>query len=305
MKSSPLLPRRIAYFLELYKALNYANASRAIPITTQGLKKAIASLEADLKVPLFELSETGALAPTAYAVELERIAARWAHDAAGIDELFSQMKLRGRKQVVLHAAIGSLHVLGGDFVARFERANPSLSLELVELPDESVDNLLTDGDIDYAIAAEPYCEGFSVARFDPVESCALVNREHPLAFKKELSMEDFDDLDVMLPNPRLKTFDRFEKAFEESGTRPRSVSFCSDMMAPFLFASANKGVGIIVRQVADELGNIDNLVSLPIKGEFGYSFGLAVRKGYAFDSDERALLDFIVANSGYSCSLSR
>ena len=57
------------YFLKAYQERNYTAAAKLVPMSAQGLTKAIHSLEGELGVPLFTAGDGGKVNPTPYAEE--------------------------------------------------------------------------------------------------------------------------------------------------------------------------------------------------------------------------------------------
>lgn len=62
---------QIDYFLKAYRERSYTAAAKLVPMSAQGLTKAIHSLEGELGVPLFENDANGRIKPTPYAEEFK------------------------------------------------------------------------------------------------------------------------------------------------------------------------------------------------------------------------------------------
>ena len=61
---------QLKYFELTYQERNYSAAARMVPVSPQGLTKAIRALEKELGVTLFEPDSNGMPQPTPYAQEL-------------------------------------------------------------------------------------------------------------------------------------------------------------------------------------------------------------------------------------------
>ena len=62
---------QIDYFLKAYRERSYTAAAKLVPMSAQGLTKAIHSLEGELGIPLFENDANGRIKPTPYAEEFK------------------------------------------------------------------------------------------------------------------------------------------------------------------------------------------------------------------------------------------
>lgn len=295
MRGLQLISNKLQYFIELYRQGSYAKASRAISISYQGLKRSIESLESELGTELFTVEDGGALAPTEFAKLLYDTLRRWSHDECELASALSALKRGGQRYLPLYAVAGGLYRPRKQPITKFEQAHPHIALEIIECPDETIDEMLEDGFIDYAVVASPFPEGVVVEPLYSSTNCVWVNRKHSLASRSELTMADLADQDIMIPNPRLKTYDDFDQAFSSRKIKPRSVSYCADLLAPFLFALNNSGLGIGVLDVGEQLKGVEEVACIPLVDGHSYMFGLAIRVGYEPDVDEQALFDFIVA----------
>ncbi len=141
----------IRTFLAVVKGGNFSVAARALGTVPSVVAKRIDQLEHRLKVKLFERS-TRRIKPTEIG---ERYYPRFLEIITEIDHAFNDAvktrgQLEGRLRIKCPTTLVTLHY--GEVLARFQRAHPSVHLELV-LMDRSV-NPLEEG-FDVAIGAMP------------------------------------------------------------------------------------------------------------------------------------------------------
>ena len=286
-----LVPRHLQYFEALYQRRSYAEAARAIPITYQGLKRGIEALERNLDAHLFDIGEDGRLKPTEFADVLHATARRWIDDARALERNFEGLRASGRRTITLGVVTGALGRLPR--IEAFERAHDDLALDVVEYADDIIDEMLYDGDLDLAITAGPFDEAFVTIPLVRFTSCIWVRRDHPLAARDQVTLQDLNGEHVMYPGAHYRTNAYLARAFDERGICPRSVTYCADMMSSYMFAAQGKGVGVGIWQVAEDLAMIDEVRAIPLEDGICHAFGLSYRAGHEITLDERAFIEFV------------
>lgn len=149
---------QLSYFTVLYANRSFALAAKRIPITAQGLIRAIRRLETELDVPLFDIDDAGVPHPTPYADILNKYLRRWNRDWLSLQEQFARLKAQAIQEVRLGASMGVLGIFGSGFIEGFERAHPGITLNLKEFDDESLDKGLRNEFYDMAITLHPFDE---------------------------------------------------------------------------------------------------------------------------------------------------
>lgn len=293
--SDYLVSRHLQHFEVLYQRLNYADAARSIPITYQGLKRGIEALERNLDVHLFDIGEDGRLKPTEFADMLHGVGHRWIDDARLLERSFDVLRASGRRMISLGVVVGALGRLPR--IEAFQQAHDDLVLDVVEYADDVIDEMLYDGDLDLAITAEPFDEAFTTIPLVRFTSCVWVACDHPFARREFVTLQDLDGQDVMYPGEHFRTHAYLAQAFAERGIRPRSVTYCADMMSPYMFAAQGRGVGIGIWQVAQGLEMISEVRAVPLEDGIRHAFGVSYRKDREITDDERTFIQFIMPKS--------
>lgn len=301
MKNQSLFARQLEYFECLYREKNYSAAARKIPITYQGLRKAMAKLEGELEVPLFIANdEDQTLDSTPFADALYDEVIKWSQDIKNLEGNFEQMRSGTVTVISLCAAMGALAFLGYDLVSEFEDRFPQYSLRVYEYADDYVDHALVSEEFGIGLTAGPFNEELSTKPLGSQMSAAWVNRDNPLSEKPVLHMRDLDGQTIVLPEPHYKQHVYFAERFREEGIVPKRTFECSDMLWSYSYAIQNRGIGICVAgsmaiPVPKDYGEV---VQLPIVDGFTCEFGISMRRGHVLTEGERGIVDFFVSRCG-------
>ncbi|MEO1246899.1 MAG: LysR family transcriptional regulator [Pseudomonadota bacterium] len=186
-------PQKLQHFLGVYEHGNFGLAAAAGNVTQQAVSKAVAKLEHELGVPLFERTPHGAV-PTIYAHTLARRAKIITSESRLAMAELSAM--RGSTAGFVQVGIGWSFFprIGPDAISHFRRQRPGVGLQVVGGTSAALYPRLARGELDLVVSAPP-----TELRPDPaidtkvlyIEHDAVVLRaEHPLARKATVSLRD-------------------------------------------------------------------------------------------------------------------
>lgn len=184
--------KQITYFEMLYETRNVTRAASALYVSRQALSADIAKLEKKLGMPLFKRTQTG-LVPLAAADALHEYAQ---FQQASWNDFEKSLRSGSQRRVLRigdHISHGSRQVFSILFA--FERENPDIRLEIVDIEDYSETRaMVADRRIDVGMARKvPKSDLLCVRKafFAPID--VIVGKQHPLAnskavdFQKDLS----------------------------------------------------------------------------------------------------------------------
>lgn len=289
-----LFSERLAYFTTVYRIGSYSDAARAIPMSYQGLVKAIRALEADVGASLFTQVEGTHLTPTPYADRLYQLALNWNADVRKLDFEFRHMAGDARRVIHLGAATGAMGYLGLDAARDFEREHPHLALSIEECPDLLVDRGLRDGDYDFAITVAPYDSRFRTHTIARIRGFAVVHKDNPKSRLTTFSPQDFENEVLLSVGPQYKTYEVLKSAFDEAQIALDSWLFSSELFWLYAQATENKGISLIAAHAVALLNTNDQVVAIPC-GDDHWEIGLSRLALHTPDDDEKALLAFLLA----------
>ena len=183
--------KQLSCFLEVYRCRNVQAAADKLYLTHQGLSRTIRALEDELGHPLFKRSNRG-VEPTDFATTLVPHVQRLLDDYAtiqGLDTLTSQRK----SVVTVYALDHLLGYFGADFVTAFHAQHPDITLSVLDTTDEAALESVSAGRSDFALVNGPIDNTrFSAVPLFYSRFCYRMRRDHPLAQKQTLTVQDFD-----------------------------------------------------------------------------------------------------------------
>lgn len=204
--------RQLRYFAAVASSLNFSEAARKLYITQGTLSQQIKQLEGELGAELFErsshsvrLTEAGEeLLPLA-----QQTLAASEQCALKINDL--RQGLSGTLSIgVTHSFAGLLT----STVKVFLKEHPGVKLNIYYKTATELHEMLRAGLVDFIIAFKPAAVYDDVVSEPIIESrlSAVMWREHPLADRPSLTLDDISRYGIVLPGGGLqsrKAFDRF------------------------------------------------------------------------------------------------
>ena len=184
---------QLKYFMAVARCLSFTEAARSLFMTQPALSRQIQAMEAELGTQLFiRDKKTLKLTPGGSALynELPDFLRRY-------DEMMSEVRHANRGfEGVLRIGVLDVYDASELFVpilTRFQQEHPSIRLtmgrySLSELPerlyDDKLDLICTYG---FSLFDKPDLMTVDVQKYD---SCVMLNRNHPLADKPDLTLDD-------------------------------------------------------------------------------------------------------------------
>lgn len=293
MDKNTFFTSSLEYFMYVYRMRSITDAARAIPMSYQGLKKAMRMLEKEAGARLFEPGVDNDLVPTEAARVLYRQALQWFDDINRLDEAIVQVSQKLRMPVHVVASSGISGYFGYDVFEDFEKEFSELSLKIKELPDPLVDDALTSGEYKLALTNMPFNETFETVEIATLKCCAWVNSNHKYADRHILELSDFNGQTVLTLDPSQKIPNQLNELFEERGVTPKNTISCSEIIHVYISALQGKGIGIGVQHIANALSNYKDVVSIKIRCDISWTLGISWSKSHTLTESELAVIEFL------------
>lgn len=280
---------QLDYFLKAYDERSYTAAARLVPMSAQGLTKAIHSLEGELGVPLFRAGAEGRIAPTAYAEEFRAFCLESQDARARLAQAFARIDGAAGESIRLAAAIGSLGLLGIDLISGFRKEYGNVDVTCDDLPDLRVEEALREGADDLGITVLPTGDEFETRPLASCERYVWVSAADPLARKREVGVRDLQGRQVALVGASFKNYGLLLAALEGAGVTPAEITTSSEMIWLHQFAKAGTGVAFTAQSVLPLFKDDPDVVALPFPS-MPYEVGVSWLRAHALTPAEEAFV---------------
>lgn len=291
-KADRLKPLRA--FCQVARLGSVSRAAEALYLSQPAITLQLQALERELGVKLFERVGRR-LALTREGDALYELARPLVE---GIDRLPADFReqIKGLDAGELHVAAGSSTILYllPKIVEAYRRAHPDVRLTLHNVTGAGGLDLLRNDGVDLAVGSmldvPADLDYAPVYRFDPM---LIMPRDHPLATKPDLKLEDLSPYGLILPPQRLTTYRLVDLVFQQN-------------RVPYTVALEVGGWEVIKQYVAMGLGisivtaicltdaDRDRLAARSLAKYFpSRSYGVVVRKGKYLSQQARDFIELI------------
>lgn len=291
-KGDRLKPLRA--FCQTARLGSVSRAAEALYVSQPAITLQLQALERDMGVRLLERSGRR-LTPTREGQILYDLARPLVEGIDGLDGAFRE-QLGGLDAGELHVAAGSSTILYllPRIVAAFRDEHTDVRLTLHNVTGAGGLDLLRSDAVDLTVGSMldvPSDLSYApVYRFDPM---LITPRDHPLAKKAELKLEDLSPYGLILPPKRLTTYRLIDLVFQQN-------------RVPYTVALEVGGWEVIKQYVAMGLGisivtsicltdaDRERLAARSLAKYFpARSYGVVMRKGKYLSPQARAFVDLI------------
>ncbi len=281
-------------FCQTARLGSVSRAAEALYVSQPAITLQLQALERDLGVRLFERSGRR-LTPTREGQLLYELARPLVEGLDGLDGLFRE-KIAGLDGGELHVAAGSSTILYllPKIVEAFRAQHADVRLILHNVTGAGGLDLLRTDAVDLAVGSMldvPGDLGYApVYRFDPM---LIMPREHPLAAKPELKLEDLSPYGLILPPKRLTTYRLVDLVFQQNRV-PYTVALeVGGWEVIKQYVAMGLGISIVTSICLTETDR-ERLVARSLAKYFpARSYGVVMRKGKFLSPQARAFVDLI------------
>ena len=303
LTSSTVLARRLVvemymehleYFILAYEQRHFAAAAKLVPMTPQGMIKAVRSLEQEFGVCLFEAQQGGTLKPTAYADELYATASDVRHQFKKLNAIFKTIKAQQNKLVTVGLATGVIDFLGPGFFAAFEQRHPDVSVSFLEAPDIMCDECLERKLYDFAFTVAPFFPNFNTVELATLQIGVWVNRENPLSASDRVRIAELERNTLCAPGKGYKFYEEIERLVKKEGVRPQGFLHSWQMSRAFESVKENQAIATILEiYLSDPLFSDESVVYLPFE-DFSHTIGISMRPDLRLGAHHQCFYDYVM-----------
>ena len=289
----------LRYFELAYMEGSFSAAARRVPVSPQGLTKAIHTLEKDLGVPLFSIDNaTGSPVPTDYAHELFQYAQVFDSNTHLLRSTFDAIRGSQRSTIRLACSLGVLGAFGPEFLERFCEVHPNVDFDYWEASDALVARSLAKGESDLALLVGQEPAGVRASELYRCRQYFWVGEGSPLAGRDSLSLSDIEGCDVAIPGTGFDCYRRLVDGARQEGVRLGHIYQMSEIFQLYEFAASGRGVGFSVEHLVrlPIFARDGRAVAVPLKDAL-WRFSIACLDTHALDDAEQAFWAYCQASA--------
>ena len=253
--------RQLKYFVKTAQTLNFSEAARALFVTQSTLSQQIKCLEQELGVDLFSRSSHSVVL-TESGEHLLPIAVRTLQDAEQCFIQISDLKqmLSGTLNIGITYTFAPILT---ESVKEFTSQYPGVKLNITCGTMSEVLEMLKDRRVDFVLCFKPNItdeEIDSHILFDNQLS-VIVSRNHPLAARESLSMDDIRNQVFAMPARETQARNAFERVFPGMYEKLNVKVDINEVNVLLSIVSATRMVTFLSEAT---LHNREDLVSIPL-----------------------------------------
>ena len=242
-KVAPVNQDALLYFHRLCQLGSFSATAASIPMTTQGLRKTIHALEAELDTKLYHgtregvvITEGGRLVDAFYE-QVEPIARQLERDLA-------RLRGDGAKTLSVGFSFGMFNLVSNVVLDRLEH-DCGWEIEFTSLPDRNLAQEMELGTFDFALTwGEVGSDALTYEHVADLPVYAVGRRDNPLVSDGSIRIEDFDGRAVVSIGDFYKPHRLFMAACAAAGAEPSRVLEANEMPVTQAYLRQNLGVGL-------------------------------------------------------------
>lgn len=301
---SPRLRLRVTHaqlqaLIAVKEAENFTLAARQLGLAQPTVHRAITQIEEEAGRRLFDRASYG-IVPTRTCQALAQAARLALYEFEQAEADLAEFEGREVGKIVIGAMPLSRSVLLPQALARFRALRPRLSVRVIDGPYELLLSGLRRGEIDLLVGAlrdpAPIGDVVQEVLFDD-RLALLAGRDHPLAGRRDLSLEELAGFPWIVPPKGTPTRQQFDALFANAGVAaPESILESGSILLMREILGMSDHLGCISRQQAKaeiEKGLVTALdfpTHLPAR-----PIGLTLRSNWEPTAAQRLLLDLLRA----------
>lgn len=286
--------KHLSWFIELAKVKHFTKTAQKLFMDQSTLSKGIRALEEDLGVPLidrtanvFRLTSHGEVLFTLGSETLEKV-----EDSLNYLRDSTSIFTGGVVRVGIPPVIGTVYF--ADVISEFEKAYPSIRLDVIEIGANIVKEKVDAGEIDIGIVILPIASGnYDVHVLFESKNVLVVSKEHPFAKRSKVRFQELKNEPMLSLDSSYMLYNSIVSLCNEAGFQPRFKLLSSqwDMIARM--CELNYGVAILPYPILSHFHSKSiKLVEL-CEPDFPWDIAMVVRKDKYVSSAIRVVQDFV------------
>lgn len=285
--------KELEHFIAVVDYGSFSKAAANIYVSQPTLSKSIKKLESKLKVKLFERSTRKLILTDAGNLvykQANKILGAANELTTLLDDLMNTPS--GDIKIGIPPLIGTLFF--PKIAGEFGRFNPEVNLQLFEHGAKKIEYLVEDGQVDVGIVVLPVSNTkFNVLPFIQEQFMLFTNKNHPLANKEIIKLQDLAQEDFILFTREFSLHGLIIQQCEKVAGFYPSISYESsqwDLIAELVIAQL--GVTLLPKSIYTKMDK-STINMIPIQSPPIWRLGIITKKDRYLSFAVRSLLHFL------------
>lgn len=286
--------KHLSWFIELAKNKHFTKTAQKLYMDQSTLSKGIRALEDDLGVSLidrtanvFRLTSHGEVLYKLGGETLEKV-----EDSLNFLRDSTAVFTGGVVRIGIPPVISTAFF--ADVIAEFEKAHPSIRLDVLEIGANIVKEKLDSGEIDIGIVILPIASGnYDVHVLYESDNVLVVSKDHPLAKQDRVAFAELRNEPMLSLDSSYMLYNRIVSLCNTAGFEPRFKLLSSqwDMIARM--CELNYGVAILPRPILSHFHSKKIRLLTLCEPDFPWDIAMIVRRDKYITSAIRIVQEFV------------
>lgn len=277
------------YFLAVCEEGTIARAAEHLFISPQGLGKALRLLEQSLGVVLF-VGEGDDRRLTEYGEALRLFAIRMTNEREALERRFAEITGAERETVVVAFSYGVLESLGVFIVADFAETDNKISVDYVEVPDFTCEEMLLERRADIGFTVAPFHCELDTVELRRERSCLWVGPGNPLYNKEQADIPDLRDQRIAMIGHGMKMRDTLPALCRANGFS-LDVAYSSPEMGTVKHLAGKNGIASLTVE-HENISRPTEIHSVHLVG-VDWTYGVSTVRGRTLSPAQQRFVTFV------------
>lgn len=250
------------YFVEVVKQGGMTNASKSLYIAQPTISKAIKDIEAEMAVPLFDRSKRNLVLTDAGKIffnKCKEIISLYDNLPTEINSLYGLET--GHINISMSAVMSMRKFIG--ILGEFHQLYPNITYNLIESGGKTTENLILNDEVDIGVTTLPVDHHlFESISLNKEDLRVVLHREHPLAYKTSIKMEELAEENFILFNEDFYLNDKIIENAKNAGFVPNMASQISQWNVIENLIINKLGITILPATISELLNDDVKMIQL-------------------------------------------
>nr|WP_222129150.1 LysR family transcriptional regulator [Staphylococcus capitis] len=250
------------YFVEVVKQGGMTKASKSLYIAQPTISKAIKDIEAEMAVPLFDRSKRNLVLTDAGKIffnKCKEIISLYDNLPTEINSLYGLET--GHINISMSAVMSMRKFIG--VLGDFHQLYPNITYNLIESGGKTTENLILNDEVDIGVTTLPVDHHlFESISLNKEDLRVVLYREHPLAYKTKIKMEELAEENFILFNEDFYLNDKIIENAKNAGFVPNMASQISQWNVIENLIINKLGITILPATISELLNDDVKMIQL-------------------------------------------